>query len=122
MLNKSYIIQINFNEGFDANAVSLTKNYTATFLTYQYASIAPTYLNLCAISLTAIFTFSKAGFILKFFLMILTIAVQVTVLWSSDLFKIYDAIVEIDELVRIKNNTFSFNDKLTNYFPYLDIL
>lgn len=106
LITKSYIIQISFTEGFDANDEYITKNHTAAFLTYEFASIAPTYLNLCAISLTSIFTFAKAGFILKFFLMMITIAVEVTALWSSDLFRMYDAIIEIDELVEIKNDIF----------------
>lgn len=38
--------------------------------------------------------------------MMITIAVEVTALWSSDLFRMYDAIIEIDELVEIKNDIF----------------
>lgn len=51
---------------------------------------APTYIYCCALSLAAISAFLRAGFVLKFFLMITSIIVQGVILWFSDLFQQYE--------------------------------
>lgn len=68
-----------------ATALPLTDVYSPFTVT------APTYIYCCALSLAAISAFLRAGFVLKFFLMITSIIVQGLILWFSDLFRDYQS-------------------------------
>lgn len=57
----------------------------------QFTVTAPTYIYCCALSLAAVSAFLRAGFVLKFFLMITSIIVQGLILWFSDLFYRYES-------------------------------
>jgi len=62
--------------------------------TKYITEISPVYLFLCALSLSAISAFLRAGFILKLFMMILTVLLQTFILYTSQLFERYDEIHE----------------------------
>lgn len=57
---------------------------------YQPIQTAPVYLFCCALSLAAISAFLRAGFVMKFLLMIVCISCQGCVLYFSDLYRSYD--------------------------------
>lgn len=71
------------NTEFEPVLNSITTTYS------QSAETAPIYLFCCALTLSSISAFLKAGFVLKFFAMIVCICVQATVLWTSNLYKAY---------------------------------
>uniref|UniRef100_A0A182JXV6 adenylate cyclase n=1 Tax=Anopheles christyi TaxID=43041 RepID=A0A182JXV6_9DIPT len=54
-----------------------------------FAPVAPVYLYMCAISLAAVSGFLKAGFLIKGLLMVIFVAIQSSVLWTSSLFEAY---------------------------------
>lgn len=54
------------------------------------SDIPPIYLFLCGLSLSAISAFLRAGFILKLFMMILTVILQTLILYTSRLFEQYE--------------------------------
>jgi adenylate cyclase 2 len=54
------------------------------------SDIPPIYLFLCGLSLSAISAFLRAGFILKLVMMILTVALQTVILYTSRLFEEYE--------------------------------
>lgn len=56
----------------------------------QDLDIPPVYLFLCGLSLSAISAFLRADFILKLFMMILTVGVQTVVLYTSRVFEQYE--------------------------------
>uniref|UniRef100_A0A2M4BA82 adenylate cyclase n=1 Tax=Anopheles marajoara TaxID=58244 RepID=A0A2M4BA82_9DIPT len=66
-------------------------NDTAEEITYddEFAPVAPVYLYMCAISLAAVSAFLKSGFLVKGLLMVLFIAIQCSILWTSTLFETY---------------------------------
>ncbi|XP_035785722.1 adenylate cyclase type 2-like isoform X1 [Anopheles albimanus] len=66
-------------------------NDTTEEITYddEFAPIAPVYLYMCAISLAAVSAFLKSGFLVKGLLMVLFIAIQCSILWTSTLFETY---------------------------------
>lgn len=55
----------------------------------EVANTAPGYLLCCALSLSAVSAFLRAGFILKLFVMFAAGTVEIIILWSSDLFRAY---------------------------------
>lgn len=66
-------------------------NDTTEEITYddEFAPVAPVYLYMCAISLAAVSAFLKSGFLVKGLLMVLFIAIQCSILWTSTLFETY---------------------------------
>lgn len=56
----------------------------------EHLDIPPIYLFLCGLSLSAISAFLRAGFIIKLFMMILTVILQTLILYSSRLFEQYE--------------------------------
>lgn len=57
---------------------------------YQPIQTAPVYLYCCALSLAGISAFLRAGFVMKFILMIICVGIQGCVLHFSDLYRSYD--------------------------------
>lgn len=76
----------------------MTDELNITQIDIQYSQpieTAPVYLFCCAISLTAISAFLRAGFVLKFLCMICSIALQGCVLSLSKLYEFYN--IEADK-------------------------
>lgn len=87
---------INFEELVDVDTfVNVTADreprleFSALTSQSQPTETAPVYLFCCALSLASISAFLKAGFVLKFFAMAACIGVQGTVLWYSNLYRMY---------------------------------
>lgn len=89
---------INFEESIDVDTfVNVTAEqgreprleFRALTSQSQSTETAPVYLLCCALSLASISAFLKAGFVLKFVTMAACIGVQGTVLWNSNLFRMY---------------------------------
>lgn len=81
-------------------SANITANSSSTFptltlvetttATAEHLDIPPIYLFLCGLSLSAISAFLRAGFILKLFMMILTVILQTLILYSSRIFEQYE--------------------------------
>lgn len=73
--------------------INITETLNITEIDIQYTQsveTAPIYLFCCALSLAAISSFLRAGFVLKFIAMICSIAIQGCVLKFSKLYAFYD--------------------------------
>ncbi|XP_055692723.1 adenylate cyclase type 2 isoform X3 [Lutzomyia longipalpis] len=82
---------INFEDEYPVNTV-MNMTELPPIVEPRLYEAAPTYIFCCALSLSAISAFLKAGFVLKFASMILAITLQGVVLHFSDLFQRYDAL------------------------------
>lgn len=90
---------------------SKTKNFF--MLPYdQPNDVAPVYLYCCALSLASVSSFLRAGFILKFLVMMIFISVQGCVLSFSNLYCQYDNI-SFNRLVFGKSCNKVENDNIT---------
>lgn len=99
-----FLLQINFEEiivlpTFNATSLNISDafnltdalNITEVDIRFsQPVESAPVYLFCCALSLAAISAFLRAGFVLKFIVMICCIAAQGCVLSFSQLYAFYD--------------------------------
>lgn len=79
----------------DTNFTNLTFTSTTPTLvieppSLQELEISPIYLFLCGLSLSAISAFLHAGFILKLTMMLITVAIQTLILYTSETFKEYE--------------------------------
>lgn len=75
------------------NTIIDNKTNSPFMLPYdQSKDAAPVYLFCCALSLAAVSSFLRAGFILKFLIMIIFISIQGCVLSFSNLYRQYDSI------------------------------
>lgn len=72
-----------------SNSTELPPILNSLTMQSQSPETAPVYLFCCALSLASISAFLKAGFVLKFFAMMVCIGVQGAVLWSSNLYSTY---------------------------------
>lgn len=75
---------------FTTNSSTLTSLTFAPTTKTEYQDIPPIYLFLCGLSLSAVSAFLRASFIIKLFMMMLTVILQTLVLYSSRLFEQYD--------------------------------
>lgn len=76
--------------GYNMSTETPIMSSTMTESTPTQLEISPIYLFLCGLSLSAISTFLRAGFILKLIVMVCTVLIQTAVLYMSRLFKDYD--------------------------------
>lgn len=92
-MNEPKLVDIFFDDNTTSinvtNSILLPPQSTNTTNT-EFSEIPPVYLFLCGLSLSAISAFLRAGFILKLFMMILTVIAQTTVLYTSILFEQYE--------------------------------
>lgn len=87
------------------------------FIEEQIIETAPCYLFCCALGLAAISSFLRAGFVFKFFIMLICIAAQGTTLGLSDLYKNYQ-IIHHNELY-VDSRARFHNFLLISYFVLL---
>lgn len=74
-------------------------NFTTVTMTIEKPpdlNIPPIYLFLCGLSLAAISSFLRANFILKLFMMILSVLLQTAILYTSQVFQKYEDYVDND--------------------------
>lgn len=81
----------------DENITNVNMTNATTFSTLAPSppqgmpqDISPVYLFLCGLSVSAISAFLRADFILKLFMMILTVSIQTAVLYTSRVFENYE--------------------------------
>lgn len=94
---------INFDEEVAVNVYPTEMNSTEfppieRIDVAEVANTAPGYLLCCALSLSAVSAFLRAGFILKLFVMFAAGTVEIIILWSSDLFRAYAELHSEDSL------------------------
>ena len=83
------ISQINFEDMVIADIKYVNNTTESIRFEVEYAPVAPVYLYTSAMSLACVSAFLKAGFILKTIMMLLFIAIQTSILWTSNLFDTY---------------------------------
>jgi hypothetical protein len=94
-LDEPMLVDIVFIDEDNSTIINATTTTTSTTLpptpnTEYVTEIPYYYLFLCGLSLSAISAFLRVGFILKLVLMILTVVLQTTILYTSRLFEEYE--------------------------------
>jgi adenylate cyclase 2 len=85
-------VENNTNSSNDTflNTTFMVSETTQLTASTQELDIPPIYLFLCGLSLSAISAFLHAGFILKLIMMMITVAVQTLILYTSEKFEDYE--------------------------------
>lgn len=82
------------NDENSTNYINFTLTSIATIIDSEPpaldSTIPPIYLFLCGLSLSSISAFLHTGFILKFFMMLITVALQTLILYTSQTFEDYE--------------------------------